>query len=129
MRTLIVALAGLALMGTAAPTPSPQSPPVVEVKLENYSFTPSSVHLAVGQEQVLRLVDVHGSHSFSAPEFFAAARIDPASAAHVRSGKVELDDGETVDIRLTPQAAGTFPVHCSHMFHSAQGMKGEVVVG
>jgi plastocyanin len=129
MRTLFVALAGFVLMGTAAPPPQTATPNVVEVRLQNYEFTPSTVRLAVGQEQVLRLIDVHGSHSFSAPELFAASRIDPASADRVRDGKVELREGDTVEIRLTPLTAGTYTVHCTHMFHSASGMRGQAIVG
>jgi plastocyanin len=129
MRALLIALSGLVLTGTAAPPPQASGPPVVEVRMENYSFTPAAMHLAVGREQILRLVDVHGSHSFSAPELFAASRIDAGSADKIRDGKVELREGDTVDIRLTPTTAGTYPVRCTHMFHSASGMKGEAIVG
>ena len=122
------AVLGLASLPAAAAVVQ-AAPPVVEVRLSSYDFTPSTIHLQVGQLQVLRLVGENGSHNFSAPALFAASRIDPASARAAHGGTIELREGDVVEIRLTPLTAGTWPVRCTHLFHTAYGMKGEAIVG
>lgn len=105
------------------------APPVVEVRLSSYDFAPSTLHLHLGQPLVLRLVGERGSHNFSAPGLFAASRIDPASVRAAHGGTIELRQGDVVEIRLTPLTAGTFPIRCTHLFHTGYGMKGEAIVG
>lgn len=101
---------------------------VTSVNLANFSFTPMTIQLQAGVPTVLRLRNSSsGGHSFTAPQFFAAARIAPQSAALVQKGKVEIPGGATVAIALTP-AAGQYPLKCSHPFHAAFGMKGTIVV-
>lgn len=127
LRSVAVAvLFGLSCLPAAAAVQS--APPVVEVRLSSFEFTPSTIHLQLGQLQVLRLVGARGSHNFSAPALFAASRIDPASARAVHGGTVELSEGEVIEIRLTPLTAGTWPVRCTHLLHTAYGMKGEAIV-
>ena len=54
------------------------SPAVASVNLANFSFTPKTVTLQAGVPTVLRLRNLSGGgHSFSAPEFFAASRVQP----------------------------------------------------
>lgn len=123
----LLAVFGLTFLPAAAGA-AQAPPPVVEVRLSSFEFAPSTIRLHVGQLQVLRLVDDRGSHSFSAPALFAASRIDAASAARVRRGTIEMRAGDVVEIRLTPMTAGTYPVRCTHLLHSAYGMKGEAIV-
>lgn len=105
------------------------APRTVPVELANFSFTPETLRLHAGETIDLRLTDTAGGgHDFAAPEFFAAARIDPADAAKVRQGKVEVHGGETVDVRLTVPAAGHYELHCSHPLHAAFGMRGGIDV-
>jgi plastocyanin len=68
-----------------------------------------------------------GGHNFTAPAFFAAARLDPSSVGQVHNGKVEIPGRSTVQVRLTP-AAGRYPLKCSHTLHAAFGMKGSIIV-
>ncbi|MGO4409726.1 MULTISPECIES: cupredoxin domain-containing protein [unclassified Brevundimonas] len=125
---LTIAAAATALTLTAAYSPAPQAgPSVIEVQLKNYQFVPSTLHLQRGVPVVLRLIDARGSHSFSAPELFAASTLDPATAQLVRNGKVEVGEGG-VELRLTPNTPGTYAFHCTHFMHSAFGMKGTAVV-
>lgn len=128
MRGLGVLMIGLTLTGPSIAAPQAAAP-VVEVRLSSYAFTPDTVRLRVGQEQVLRLIGARGSHNFSAPALFAASRIDARSAGRVRHGTVEVREGDTIDIHLTPLTAGTYPVRCTHLLHTAYGMKGEAIVG
>jgi plastocyanin len=98
----------------------------VEVKLDSFSFTPSTIHLRAGQPVVLHLVNVSsGGHDFAAKEFFAAATMrDPGAAP---GGRVELGKHESRDIALVPRA-GRYSLKCTHAFHKMFGMSGEIVV-
>ena len=98
----------------------------VEVKLANFSYTPSNIHLHAGQPVVLHLVNTaSGGHDFAAREFFAAATLrNPGS---VDRGRVELGGHESQDIFLVPRA-GRYPLKCTHMFHQTFGMTGQIVV-
>jgi uncharacterized cupredoxin-like copper-binding protein len=116
-------LASLSLAPAAA-----ASPAVASVDLANFSFTPSTLALHVGVPTVLRLRNLSGSgHSFAAPEFFAASRVQPESAALVQKGRVEVPAHSSVDINVIP-AAGQYALKCSHPLHATFGMKGTIVV-
>jgi uncharacterized cupredoxin-like copper-binding protein len=105
-----------------------QAPAVQEVVLANFSFSPASLHLAAGKPVRLHFVNRgSGGHNFAAPEFFAAARIDPASRTAVRGGKIELKKGQSADVLLTP-AKGHYDARCTHFLHTGFGMKGEISV-
>ena len=100
----------------------------VEVALTNFAFTPTEIRLQAGKPYVLKLVDTaSGGHDFTAPAFFAAARVAPEDAAKVAKGQIDLKGGETATIRLVP-AAGEFDLTCTHFGHAALGMKGKIVV-
>jgi uncharacterized cupredoxin-like copper-binding protein len=122
-RVAFAFLAAISLTPAAAAAPATTS-----VNLANFSFTPMTIQLRAGVPAVLRLRNTSsGGHSFTAPQFFAASRIQPQSAALVQKGKVEIPGGATVDIALIP-AAGRYPLKCSHPFHAAFGMKGTIIV-
>lgn len=105
-----------------------QEPAKVDVALADFNFTPRTIRLAAGQKAMLHIVNRgSGGHNFAAPKFFSAAVIDPASAALIRKGKVEVGKGAAVDIVLTPRA-GRYALKCTHFLHSGFGMKGEIVV-
>ena len=100
----------------------------VEVRLSSFDFTPSTLHLKAGRPVVLHLVNSgSGGHDFTAPAFFAAARVRPTDQGSAGKGSVELRGGQSVDIALVPKA-GTYPLKCSHAFHKAFGMSGRIVV-
>ena len=102
--------------------------PVATVELSNFKFTPNTIQLHAGAPVVLHLANVgSGSHNFSAPEFFAAAKLDPQAAALVHDGKVEVHGHTAVDLPLVP-AAGQYALHCTHTLHSSFGMKGVISV-
>ena len=80
-----------------------QTPARTEIVLADFSFTPAALHLKAGQAVTLHFVNRgSGGHNFDAPDFFAAARIDPASAGAVKNGKVELKKGLSADVTLVP---------------------------
>jgi plastocyanin len=114
------------LLGAA--TASQAQPAVVTVQLANFSFTPNTIQLRAGAPTTLHLQNAsHGGHNFSAPEFFAAARIDPKSVAFVRGGTIEVPRGGAVNVTLVP-TAGAYRLKCTHTLHSTFGMKGTILV-
>lgn len=127
MRKLVMASL---LIGLSAPSAQSASaaPATVAVKLSNFRFSPNIIHLRVGVPVVLRLENnASGGHNFSAPQFFAAARLDAASTAQVRRGTVEVPKHNRLDVALIP-AAGRYPVKCTHTLHSTFGMTGTIIV-
>jgi plastocyanin len=118
--------ASAAFVVPAAAQPDWREARQVEVKLDSFSFTPSTIHLRAGQPVVLHLVNVSsGGHDFAAKEFFAAATMrDPGAAP---GGRVELGGHESRDVALVPRA-GRYPLKCTHAFHKMFGMSGEIVV-
>lgn len=122
LRTFSLAI----LVALAAPAAG--QPATATIDLTNFKFTPAQIALKANQPIVLLIRnDSSGGHSFSAPAFFAAARVDPASAALVRNGKIEVPSHATVRVALTP-ATGQYPLKCSHFLHSSFGMNGTILV-
>ena len=100
----------------------------IEVRLDDFKFEPSTVHLPAGKPIVLALTSVSGNgHNFAAPTFFAAAQVAQSDAVVIADGKVEVAGGDTVEIRLIP-AAGGYNVDCTHLGHAVLGMTGSIVV-
>lgn len=118
------AFALLVSLGSAAAS----QPATRVVEMTNFKFAPSQIELTANAPVVLQLRnDAGGGHSFTAPAFFAAAHVDPASAKYIQAGKVEVPSHQTVTISLVP-AAGQYPLKCSHTLHSAFGMNGTIIV-
>ena len=114
------------LVAFAAPASS--QPNTAAVELTNFKFTPAQLELKANLPVILQLRnDASGGHSFSAPAFFAGARVDPASAGLIREGRIEVPAHKTVQVALTP-SAGQFPLKCSHTLHSTFGMTGTIIV-
>lgn len=126
LRLTAAAVAALTLAGAAPLTAQPVAAPAAHtIALTSYAFAPTPLHLAAGQPVTLNFVNRAGkSHDFSAPEFFAHARILSGSAPR---GRVELKGGASASMTLVP-AAGTYAVHCSHFLHSSFGMNSTIIV-
>lgn len=98
------------------------------VELSNFDFAPRALHLHAGQPYALVLTNVaSGGHDFAAPEFFAAAQVQPADAALIVEGEIEVPAKATRTVHLIP-AAGTYKLTCTHTLHAMLGMKGTIVV-
>lgn len=114
---------------TAIAAPAVAQPVAIDVHLSNFKFEPSTIELKAGQDYALTLInDGSGGHSFSAKEFFAAAGVDAADAALIKTGAIDLKGGDRRTVHFRAPAAGTYSLKCSHAFHSGFGMKGEIVV-
>ena len=124
MRRFLLPLLALAAPGAAAGAPAE----TVSVALSSFHFEPSAIHLKAGAPVTLHLVNAgNAGHDFTAPAFFAAARIAPDDAGLVRDGSVELHGGQTRDIHLTP-ARGRYKLKCGHFLHKTMGMSGTILV-
>jgi plastocyanin len=101
----------------------------VEVVMTDYMFTPDKLRFRANTPTHLRLVNNAGhGHSFDAPELFAAMRVADDDQSKITDGKIEVEGGQTVDVKLVPQTPGTYKFHCSHFLHATFGMSGEAVI-
>ena len=101
----------------------------ISITLTNYAFTPSALNLQAGMTYHLHFINSGSKdHNFSAPEFFAAVQVAAEDQAKVEKGRVALEGGQSLDITVTPDHAGTFPVECTHFMHKMMGMRGSIVV-
>jgi plastocyanin len=115
-----------ALIAFAEPAYAQPSTTIVE--LTNFKFAPAQIQLKANSPTILQLRNgSSGGHNFSAPAFFAAARVDPASAGLIHEGRIEIPAHATVQVALTP-AAGQYPLKCTHTLHATFGMKGMIIV-
>ena len=114
------------ILAAASPTaPAAAQTPVVPIELKSFAYAPSPIRLRAGQPVTLSFSNRSGSgHDFTAKTFFASARIVSGS---VSGGEIELKGGQSKSVTLIP-AAGRYKVHCGHAFHSALGMRTEIVV-
>jgi plastocyanin len=114
----------LPIAGASAQTAAP-----ITIALTDYAFSPASFDLKAGTAYQLHFVN-NGSkgHNFSAPEFFAASQIAPEDMAKMKNGTVELANGQSADIAVTPGRAGTYAFVCTHFMHKTMGMHGEITV-
>ena len=121
----------MAISGVISGSASAQdaiAPAKQTITLTNYAYTPSVITLKANVPVTLHLVNnATKSHDFSAPEFFAGAAMTPAEKSKVVDGAIDLDDGQTVDVTLTPHA-GTYALTCTHFMHSMLGMTGKIIV-
>ncbi|MGA9794945.1 MAG: cupredoxin domain-containing protein [Rhizomicrobium sp.] len=108
-----------------------QNATTISVSLTNFKFTPSTITLKSGTTYTLHLVNNGGSsHDFSAPEFFKASTVAAADESKIDSddGGVDLDSGQSADVTVTPNKAGTYKLVCTHFMHQTFGMTGQIIV-
>jgi plastocyanin len=70
----------------------------------------------------------HGkeTHEFTAPVFFAAAKLDNPQALNREHTEVVVQPGESKDVFLTPGAPGSYDLRCGD--HDWDGMVGGIAV-
>jgi len=101
----------------------------ISITLTDYAFTPSTLDLKAGVTYQMHFINSGSKdHNFDAPEFFAASQLAPDDQAKVEKGLVALNGGQSVDITVTPDHPGTFPVQCTHFMHKMMGMRGSITV-
>ena len=101
----------------------------IQIGLSNFSFAPNMLRLQRNTTYTLHLKNTaSGGHAFSSPELFAAVSVAPEDMSKIMGGKIEIPAGGSVDITITPMAAGTYPIVCTHFLHQSFGMHGTAVI-
>jgi uncharacterized cupredoxin-like copper-binding protein len=111
-------------MGCCAAAPKPVE---MDVTVVDYSFVPDHLAFKHGVRYRLHLENRgKETHEFTAPVFFAAAKIDNPDALNRERTEVLMQPGESKDIILTPGAPGTYDLRCGD--HDWAGMVGGITV-
>ena len=111
---VLSALSLLALLGvTGARRAEADAVPVVEITAKRFAFTPDKVTLKKGQTVKLRLHSEDVTHGF----FLRPLKLDE-----------EIPAGQTVDVTVTPQTAGTFTTICDHFCGANHGNMNMTIV-
>jgi plastocyanin len=127
-RSHFMSIAAGSLVALAAPTAAQSGGSTIDIEMSSFKFRPATIQLDHGRDYVLHFVNAaSGGHDFSAPAFFAAAKVAPADRGKLsKGGRVALGGHEEARIHLTaPAAAGHYKVRCTHFMHTTFGMTGD----
>ena len=87
--------------------------PVIEISAKRFAFTPDRITLKKGQTVKLRLHSEDVTHGF----FLRPLKLDEETPA-----------GQTVEVTVTPQAAGAFTTICDHFCGANHGNMNMTIV-
>jgi len=87
--------------------------PVVEITAKRFAFSPDKITLKKGQPVKLRIHSEDVTHGF----FLRPLKLDE-----------EIPAGQTVDVTVTPQSAGTFTTICDHFCGANHGNMNMTIV-
>lgn len=87
---------------------------VVELSATNFSFGVEEIEVNVGDKLTLRITNDEGFHDLLIDEL------------GVDTGNIP--EGDTVDVVVPTDQAGSFEYYCSVGNHRAQGMKGTLII-
>ncbi len=87
--------------------------PVVEITAKRFAFSPDKITLKKGQTVKLRLHSEDVTHGF----FLRPLKLDE-----------EIPAGQTAEITVTPQTAGTFTTICDHFCGANHGNMNMTIV-
>jgi uncharacterized cupredoxin-like copper-binding protein len=102
-------------------------PVTVNVVMIDYRFRPDHLTFRHGMYYRLHLEN-HGkqTHEFTAPTFFAAAKIENPDVLNSEHSEIVMQPGDSKDLFFTPGAPGTYDLHCAD--HDWDGMIGGITV-
>ena len=113
LRRSVAAMAIVALFAVAGAR-ADEAPRVVTISAKRFEFAPNQLTLKKGETVTLKVTSEDVKHGF----FSRQLHID-----------ADLTPGQTVEVPLTPSAAGTFTIICDHFCGAQHGnMKLTVVV-
>lgn len=99
------------------PPPPPPAVPqalIIDVDIDNWSFSPASITVKQGQQITLRLKGKNGVHGFSAPQLGINQSVGP---------------GQSIDVSLPTDASGTYNFFCNIPCGTGHGdMFGQIVI-
>jgi uncharacterized cupredoxin-like copper-binding protein len=122
LATVAVLVFSALLFAAAGPDPV-----TVDVVMVDYRFQPDHLTLQHGAPYRLHLEN-HGkeTHEFTAPTFFAAAKIDNPNVLNREHTEIVMQPGDTKDLLITPGPPGTYDLRCAD--HDWDGMTGGITV-
>ena len=110
----ILALAATISTSLAAGAPADEATRVITIAAKRFEFAPNQLTLKKGEPVKILVTSEDVTHGF----FSRALKID-----------ADLTPGQTVEVPLTPAAAGTYTIICDHFCGAQHGnMKLTVVV-
>jgi len=121
---LCLLLAIGAVAGAAAP---PSQPVLNGLVMIDYKFVPD--HLTFQHDVHYRLhIENRGkeTHEFTAPTFFATAKIDSPDVLNRERTEIVVQPGKSKDLLFTPGKPGTYDLRCAD--HDWAGMVGGITV-
>ena len=121
---LCLLLAIGALAGAAAP---PSQPVPIGLVMIDYKFVPD--HLTFQHDMHYRLhIENRGkeTHEFTAPTFFATAKIDNPDVLNHEHTEIVVQPGKSKDLLFTPGKPGAYDLRCAD--HDWTGMVGGITV-
>jgi cytochrome c oxidase subunit 2 len=110
--SLAICLSGLTAF-TGAKRVHASNTPIVEITAKRFAFAPDKIVLKKGQTVTLRLHSEDVTHGF----FLRPLKLDE-----------EIPAGQTTDVTLTPQVAGTFTTICDHFCGANHGNMNMTIV-
>lgn len=87
--------------------------PVIDITARRFAFTPDKIVLKKGQAVKLRLHSEDVTHGF----FLRPLKLDE-----------EIPAGQTIEVTVTPQQAGTFTTICDHFCGTNHGNMNMTIV-
>jgi uncharacterized cupredoxin-like copper-binding protein len=124
---LLLAACAAGIERDAGPTADWARAEPVAVRLLDYRFEPAEIVLEHGKLYRLRLENPgKEQHEFTAPAFFAAARVRDAARVLSHGGDVVVAPRTTREVELVAPPAGSYELICAD--HDWAGMTGRIVV-
>jgi cytochrome c oxidase subunit II len=114
VRTLLplLSISALTLL-TGATHASAGKPPVIEITAKRFAFSPDKITLKRGETVILRLRSEDVTHGF----FLRPLKLDE-----------EIPAGQSTDVTITPEQAGTFTTICDHFCGANHGNMNMTIV-
>lgn len=103
--TTVLCFSALALL-TGAGKPDAGDMPVIDIAAKRFAFSPDKITLTKGKTVKLRIHSEDVTHGF----FLRPLKLDE-----------EIPAGQTIEVTVTPQEAGTFTLICDHFCGANHG--------
>ena len=103
--TVVPCFCWLALL-SGATSPNPGDMPVIDITAKRFAFAPDKITLTKGKTVKLRIHSEDVTHGF----FLRSLKLDE-----------EIPAGQTIEVTVTPQEAGTFTLICDHFCGANHG--------
>jgi cytochrome c oxidase subunit 2 len=110
---LTVAFVVLLAVTNASTVKADEANRVIDITAKRFAFTPNTVTLKKGEKVTLRLHSEDVTHGF----FMRALKIDEV-----------IEPGQTKDIVVNPQTAGSFTTICDHFCGANHGNMNMTIV-